>query len=348
VDLTTTGVEKILETSYVREKHSPKYTDVTGKLDTFIPQVFVDFFVTDEVHVLIRVEGCPKHLSDAYGISPQSGSYGLSPGAKEFVPGTPHMPVPKSKSTHNRAAPVFVSRVLPGMIPDQEVVHPDVSEPIFFPPRIQDLEDFLPFKGAGWNTWSSRKRERIVPANKFRFKVLGDVPVPDKWNKTYPVDLLLAMRSFFRKLTKEVVAVFLHIPEAEGEKEIGIGDYVEENILIRLAVSSGEYLYRCNENGFQISPVSIQGKRKRSKKKANVTFKAPVMQKKPSPLKTYQIEKTSEHIIKPNVQEMRLGDRRKALIDIKSFFKKFKIILNKLTSENIHVMTFETRCLETE
>lgn len=136
---------------------------------------------------------------------------GLSPGAKEFVPGVPRTSAPKPKLSQNRSAPVFVSRVFPGMIPDQEVAYPDVSEPVFFPPRIQEFDDFLPFDDTKWSAFSSpKKRERIVPPNKFKFKVLSEVPPPEEWNKSFPVDLLLAMRSFYIKPTDDIEGFLQH------------------------------------------------------------------------------------------------------------------------------------------
>jgi len=139
------------------------------------------------------------------------------------------------------------------------------------------------------------------------------------------------------------------LPNQEAKVAHKISNLIDENILIRLAGSSSEYQVRLpnKEIVFQTNPVTVQSKRKRLKKKANVTFKAALIPKKLSPTpKIFHIVKTSEHIIEPNLQESNLRTERKDVIDIKSFFKKFKCILNKLTPENMQVMTSEVRRLE--
>lgn len=326
----------------LKETSSLKPCHLTRKSDDYFPEVNVDFVVTDKVTVQIRVEDCPVHLNDVEGINP-----GLSAGAKEFVPGTPHIQVSTSESHLNGAAPIFISRVLPSMLPDQEVVYPDICEPIFFPPCISEFDDFLPFDGMSWNSYSFPvKQERFIPPNKYQFKGLSDVPPAAKLNKSYPIDLLLAMRSLFGKPEDDMIDIFLKNPTIKGPQKIC--KYIEENLLIRQAVSKGEYpdrFPRTEGGGFKLTPLKFQKKRKKSKKKASTTTKAKVIPKKlPSPAKKYQLEKTSEHTIKPNPKEQIFTVERKALVGKKSFVKKFKSILNKITPENMKVMTSEVPC----
>jgi len=234
------------------------------------------------------------------------------------------------------------------MIPDQEVVYPDVSEPVFFPTQIEDFKNVLPFvETTRWTCSSPRFRERIVPPNKFHFKTLSDVPPPSQLNKSYSVEMLLAFQHLFTTPTDDVIEVFLRNPTVKGEKRIK--KYVEENILISLAISNWEYSYRFpnKETGFVTSSVPIPKKRKKSKKKANVSFKVPVNPKISRPA-TYQIEKTSELMIKPNPDEVNVRIRTKTLINTKCFFKKFKCILNKVTLENMDIMKNEVRFLGEE
>jgi len=338
-----------LKISKYQDGHEESKSEWTSETEYF-PEIYVDFVVTDTVNVNFRVQNYQKHVSDVECITPPTGRSGLSAGAKEFVPGTPHVKISSPRTPLNGTAPVFVSRVLPNMTPDQEVVYPNVYEPVFFPRWMPEFEEFQPFDGVRWTNYSTPlKKERYIPPNKYQFKTVGDLPHPETLKKSYPIDMLLAMRCFFAKPTDSIIDVFLNNPATKGAQKICTS--VEENILIRLAVANGEYQDRfpSKESEFQLSPLILPKKRKKWKKKTNATSKKTATTKNTSSSsKSYQLEKTSEHTIKPNIREQNRIVERKALVDKKSFVKRFKCILNKITPENMEVMTSEVRCLGDE
>ena len=157
---------------------------------------------------------------------------GLSAVAKEFIPATPvnsHFSSPV-KSPLNGDAPPFS----PSTMPSQDVIFSGIMDSrVFFPRLIPEFDETRPYNGVQWDTYAaSQQRERIAPPNRYKFTTINDFPPPDKLNKEYDIDMLLAMSSFFTKPTDEIIEIFLQNPCVKGAQKIS--SCVKENILIRL------------------------------------------------------------------------------------------------------------------
>jgi len=306
------------------------------------PEVYVNFVVTDKVTAKIRVG--PEEVPH----TPEKS--GLSAVAKEFVPGTPinsRFSSPVRSPLNGDAAPFSPSKA------SQDVLYPGVFDSaVFFPRHMAEFDEPLPYKGVQWDTFgTSQQRERIVPPSRYRFTTVKDFPVPEKLNRTYHSDMLLAMSPFFTKPTDDIIDLFLQNPCVKGAQKISSS--VKENILIRLAVERGELPESCSkESGYHLTPLIAPKKRKKVKKKVPVPIKAietrkptPSPPPPPPPLPMFELERTFEHTIIPSPHDVSTETDSP---DKETFTKKFKCILNKVTPENMQVLIEEVRGLGTK